>query len=61
MTENPETPDTSADEDMDIPDTMPPVGGGETEVDETPMGVDPEDDSETLPGIPDVGEGATGG
>ena len=59
--ENPGTPDTSAGDDQDIPDTMPPAGGGETEVDDTPMGVDEEDDSTALPGVPDVGEGATGG
>ena len=61
MTENPGTPDTSAGDDRDIPDTMPPAGGGETEVDDTPLGTDRDDDSTTLPGIPDVGEGATDG
>jgi hypothetical protein len=61
MTENPEMPDTSAADDRDIPDTMPPAGGGGTEADDQPLGVDPEDDSTSVPGIPDVGEGPTGG
>ena len=61
MTEHPEPPDTSAGDDRDIPDTMPPPGGGETEVDDQPLGVDPDDDSTSVPGVPDVGEGPTGG
>ena len=61
MTEHPETPDTSAADDSEIPDTMPPAGGGGTEADDTPLGVDRDDESTTLPGIPDVGEGATDG
>ncbi len=54
-------PDTSAGDDRDIPDTMPPAGGGSVEADDKPMGVDPEDDSTTVPGIPDVGEAASDG
>ncbi len=62
MTENQDTPDTSAGDDRDIPDTMPPAGGGATETDDdTPLGVDPDDDAATMPGIPDVGEAATDG
>ncbi len=61
MTENPDMPATSEGDDRDIPDTMPPAGGGGVEADDKPMGVDPEDDSKTVPGIPDVGEAATDG
>ncbi len=61
MTENPEMPDTSAGDDRDLPETMPPAGGGETEADDTPLGVHRDDDSTDLPGIPDVGEGASSG
>jgi hypothetical protein len=61
MSESPETPDATAGDPGDIPDTMPPAEGGTTEVDDTPLGVDPDDDSSDLPGLPDVGEGATSG
>ncbi len=61
MTENPDMPATREGDDRDIPDTMPPAGGGGVEADDKPMGVDPEDDSKTVPGIPDVGEAATDG
>jgi hypothetical protein len=61
MTENPDMPGTREGDDSDIPDTMPPAGGGGVETDDAPMGVDPEDDSKTVPGIPDVGEAATDG
>ena len=67
MTERPDAPDdvdmpdTSAADPSDIPDTMPPAGGGETEADDTPLGVEHGDDDAPLPGIPDVGEGASSG
>ncbi len=61
MTESPETPDTSAADPGDIPDTMPPAEGGTTEVEDTPLGVEDGDDSAPVPGIPDVGEGASSG
>ena len=66
MTESPESPDldmpdTSASDPSDIPDTMPPAGGGDVETADQPLGVDPDDDGAPLPGIPDVGEGATDG
>ncbi len=67
MTERPDTPDdvdmpaTSAADAGDIPDTMPPAGGGDVEVDDTPLGVEQGDESAPLPGVPDVGEGASDG
>lgn len=61
MTENPGMPATREGDDGDIPDTMPPAGGGGVEADDKPLGVDPGDDSKTVPGIPDVGEAATDG
>jgi hypothetical protein len=48
-----ETPITP--EDPDIPDTPPPAGGGEPEIDDQPLGPPPDLDEEDapLPGLPE--------